>query len=334
MRFAAVIPLYNRARFIAETLDAVLSQSYPAAEVIVVDDGSTDGGAEVVSRYSSRVMLTRFPENRGQQAARNAGIAHTRSEWVAFCDSDDLWLPDYLLRHNELLRADPKINFAFSNFKISRDDEIKVESKFALAPTGYWERAGRELLPAGWVFNRSIAPHTILWHPIFPSATVVSRKLVEEIGGFNPAMRGALAEDGEFTLRCLYRARTGAVPEPTVVIRKHSENDSGDALRLIIDEIRNLDWIRNHHPEAQTFRTMVDAEIRRRTMVAAGGAFAAKRHDLVRELSRDIAWRDRSAALTAKTAIAHLPDSIGIPINTLLQIIAETIKGKPPPVAG
>lgn len=94
-RISVVIPTFNRAETIGEALESVLSQSSPADEVIVVDDGSSDGTAEVLARYGDRIELLR-QKNAGVSAARNAGVASAKGEWVAFLDSDDIWTPERL----------------------------------------------------------------------------------------------------------------------------------------------------------------------------------------------------------------------------------------------
>jgi glycosyltransferase involved in cell wall biosynthesis len=327
MSFAVVIPLYNRARFIAEALDAVLSQSYPAAEIIVVDDGSTDGGAGIVERYAGRVTLLRFPQNRGQQAARNAAVAKAKSQWIAFCDSDDLWLPDHLLRHSQMLVAYPDVKFSFSDFAVEQDGRVIIPSKFGMAPAGYWEDADRRIVLEGWLFGRNVAPATIRWHPIFPSATVVARQLALDVGGFNVAMPRT-AEDGEFTLRCLYRGHIAAIPEPTVLIRRHGGNISGNNVQALLGEITALGWIRTHHPEARLFLDVIESEIRRRRLLAVHGAFAAKRHDIVRQLLADLPHSERTVDIKLKSALAHMPESLGHPLNGLLQRLSETIKSR------
>lgn len=92
---SVVIPAWNRERVIAEAVDSALRQSLPPREVIVVDDGSTDGTAEALARYGSRITVLR-QANAGVSAARNAGIARARGDWVAFLDSDDVWTPERL----------------------------------------------------------------------------------------------------------------------------------------------------------------------------------------------------------------------------------------------
>lgn len=95
--YDVVIPSHNRAHVIADALDSVLAQSAPPERVILVDDGSTDGGAEAVHQLAAldrRVTAMALPRNSGASAARNVGTAAASAEWIAFLDSDDLWVPD------------------------------------------------------------------------------------------------------------------------------------------------------------------------------------------------------------------------------------------------
>lgn len=102
---SVVVPNYNCGRFLAEALESVLAQTYPAVEVIVVDDGSTDDSAEVLARYDGRVRVLRQP-NQGVSAARNYGIRESRGEFVAFLDADDLWHPEKLAKQVPLFAAE------------------------------------------------------------------------------------------------------------------------------------------------------------------------------------------------------------------------------------
>ncbi|MDX2155593.1 MAG: glycosyltransferase family A protein [Hyphomicrobiaceae bacterium] len=95
MRISVVIPTYNRAVPVGEAIESVLSQSAPPHEVIVVDDGSTDGTAATLQSYGDRIVVL-HQRNSGVSSARNAGIARATGDWLAFLDSDDVWLPGRL----------------------------------------------------------------------------------------------------------------------------------------------------------------------------------------------------------------------------------------------
>ena len=105
-RFSVVIPTYNRGHCVAASVESVLAQTLPCHELIVVDDGSTDDTADVISRYGDRVRYIR-QANGGVSAARNAGIAAASGDWIAFLDSDDEWAPQKLAAHAEALRREP-----------------------------------------------------------------------------------------------------------------------------------------------------------------------------------------------------------------------------------
>lgn len=94
---SVVVPTYNRADLIGETLERILAQTVPPAEVIVVDDGSTDDTPAVLARFGARIRVERI-ENSGEIDARNHGIRLARGTLIAFCDSDDLWEADHLAR--------------------------------------------------------------------------------------------------------------------------------------------------------------------------------------------------------------------------------------------
>ena len=319
---SVVIPMYNRADLMIDTLEAVLSQTVPAAAVIVIDDGSTDEEVAKLARFAGRIEIVR-QHNQGVQRARNVGIQLAATPWVALCDTDDLWQPDWLERIIALRGADPQIDFVFGNFRILQDGVLATGSKFDDAPAGYWEAAGVERTPEGWAFKSSLAGSTFRWHPMFPSAMAFSKDLLARTGAFDPKLNGRSNEDGEFTLRLLYHAKAGAIPEARVTIRKHGENFSRDRLQNLVDEVWSLDFVRRNHPEARPYLAIIDQEIVRRSIAAANLAFVAHDHDLMRRLVKGVAWKQRPLKLHLKRLVAALPDPVAIPANDLLQRIAE-----------
>src|ERR1043165_8653356 len=103
-RISVVIPTYNSAPFLPETLDSVFAQTYPAHEVIVVDDGSTDNTEEVLRAYAGRITYVK-QANAGVSSARNAAIERATGNWFALLDSDDIWKPQKLERQVNFLRG-------------------------------------------------------------------------------------------------------------------------------------------------------------------------------------------------------------------------------------
>ena len=88
---SVIIPTYNTARYVQESIDSVLEQDYPNIQLIVIDDGSTDETVDIIRRYGERVVLL-TQQNQGAAAARNAGLAAAEGGYIAFLDSDDVWL--------------------------------------------------------------------------------------------------------------------------------------------------------------------------------------------------------------------------------------------------
>jgi len=112
MSVAVIIPLYNGAPWIEETIESVLFQELKPNDIIVVDDGSTDGSPKLVRNYSDVTLLTNT--GKGSSAARNSGILKTNSTFLAFLDQDDVWHPKHLKNLHKILCQNPKVNTVFS----------------------------------------------------------------------------------------------------------------------------------------------------------------------------------------------------------------------------
>ena len=110
---SCIVPVYNGERFLAEALDSILAQTHQPGEIIVVDDGSTDGTPEILARYGERVRYER-QENAGPASARNAGLGLARGELVAFLDADDLWHPEKLARQSARFIARPDLGISLT----------------------------------------------------------------------------------------------------------------------------------------------------------------------------------------------------------------------------
>mgnify|MGYP003293471500 CR=1 FL=1 len=136
MPFSVVIPLYNKASSIANTLESILGQSYADFEVLVVDDGSTDKSANIVRSFEDNRLTLIQKENGGVCSARNIGIEMSRYEYVAFLDADDLWDKDYLIEQKKMIEDFPEVAMWGINFAETENSKLIRELPTGL-PKGY-----------------------------------------------------------------------------------------------------------------------------------------------------------------------------------------------------
>ena len=171
--FSIIIPLYNKEASIAQALDSVLAQEYQDFEIVVVDDGSTDGGASVVENYGdARIRLVR-QANAGVSAARNRGIEEARGEYVAFLDADDVWMPGFLNEIAALQREFPQCRAQATNY-VFNSNGVKSPTILRKIPFS----AERGVLAN--YFEVASCSHP----PVWTSAVCIERALLQEIGGF------------------------------------------------------------------------------------------------------------------------------------------------------
>lgn len=133
--FSIIIPLYNKEMTILSTLESVLRQDYPLFEVIVVDDGSTDGSTAVVRNLSDARLRLFQKENGGPGSARNKGIDQARYDWVIWLDADDLMLPNALRSFAGTLDIHPEADMVVGNFELSEQGHIRPYQTKALSAT-------------------------------------------------------------------------------------------------------------------------------------------------------------------------------------------------------
>ena len=225
-RVSVIIPTYNRAALVQDAAASVLAQTFRDFELLVVDDGSTDGTPEALAAFAGEIKVLRHPQRRGVSAARNTGIAAAQGEMLAFLDSDDLWLPEKLARQMAFMAALPGL-------LLSQTEEIWVRRGLRVNPPLSHRKEG------GHIFLRSLERCLVS-----PSAVVLHRRLLEAHGGFDEDLPAA--EDYDLWLRLAWRYEVGLLPAPLIIKRGgHADQLSGQrgldryrirALQKILEE--------------------------------------------------------------------------------------------------
>lgn len=210
-RVSVIIPSYNHERFVGRAIDTALAQTLSPHEVIVVDDGSTDGTARVLGGYADQIRAV-HQTNAGVSAARNAGVAHSRGELLAFLDADDEWDPKKLELQVKTWQAQPALGLVHCGVE-DIDHEGKPLRRHTEGLSGMGVAA--EML----LFRRS----TILGGG---SGVLIPRAVFEAVGGFDPRL--STSADWDLYYRISSRYQVGFVPEPLLRYRLHGSNMHGN----------------------------------------------------------------------------------------------------------
>lgn len=139
IKFSVVIPLYNKGKEIARTINSVLAQTYTAFEIVVVDDGSTDSGPDIVMEFADERIRLITQDNGGVSVARNRGISEASYDYISFLDADDEWKPDYLQTVKELIQKFPDAGAYATAYEIIDEDRELSFPRFKGIPNAPWE---------------------------------------------------------------------------------------------------------------------------------------------------------------------------------------------------
>jgi glycosyltransferase involved in cell wall biosynthesis len=201
---SVVIGCYNAAPWIRETIDSVLAQTHPVLEVLVVDDGSTDGTSEIVASYPRGVRL--LAEKHRGRPYRNRGIMASRGDLIAFVDADDFWHAEKIERQLQALYRTK------AEWAICGSQWLHADTGLLTLPTGAPLREG-DILEALFLGNFIVA-----------SSTLVSRRVLEDAGYFDESPDVAPVEDWDLWLRIAAKFPVACVPQPLVTLRLHESS--------------------------------------------------------------------------------------------------------------
>ncbi len=232
---SVILPVYNRQDSVAHAIRGVLAQTGCSVELIVVDDGSTDGTRDVLEEFGSRITVIEQP-HAGAYVARNHALRHTRGELVAFIDSDDAWLPDRLARQLPLMLR-PEVGLVFG-------DVVHV---LPGRPAGRGRLTSFQVAPP----HRGRAAAQFAWCNFVPTSTVlVRRRCLEEAGGFSEE----LSSDYLMWFRIALRHEVDYVPRVVAEYTLSADGISRDLGRSIDARIRLFsdELARTSDPAART----------------------------------------------------------------------------------
>jgi glycosyltransferase involved in cell wall biosynthesis len=243
-KVSVIIPIYNVATVVAETLKSVLAQTYTDFEVLIIDDGSTDDSVAICQEFQDERFRMIHQQNRGLAGARNTGIRHAQGDYLAFLDSDDLWLPEKLERHVQHLETAPEVGVSFS-----RSHFIDAEGQ----PLGIYQMPKLTDITPGYLFCRN---------PISNGSCVVIRKAVLAEIRFQDNLYGVVedfyfddsfrqSEDIECWLRIALQTswKIEGIPEALTLYRVNMGGLSANTLNQYVAWERILVKTQASHPE-------------------------------------------------------------------------------------
>jgi GT2 family glycosyltransferase len=197
IKITVIIPVFNRAHTIKRAIDSVLSQSHMPEEIIVVDDGSTDNTKKILEGYGDKIICIHLSRNSGPSRARNEGIKHARSNWIAFLDSDDCWGKNKLGNQLAYLGRYPF-------YQIIQSEEIWMRKGVRVNPRRHHTK------PVGWIWEPSLERCLVS-----PSGVLVKKALLGRFGNFDESM--PVSEDYDLWLKISRHHPVGLDPGLSVV---------------------------------------------------------------------------------------------------------------------
>lgn len=263
---SVIIPTFNRSALVREAVASVLAQEDVALEVIVVNDGSSDDTFAALAAFGSAIHSVSKAHG-GVSSARNAGIRAAKGEWLAFLDSDDLWLPQKLRKQLAFLGEHPE-------FKICQTEEIWVRNGQKLNPKEYHRK------PRGYCF-----PQLLERCLVSPSAVVIHREIFRDVGLFDESLPAC--EDYDLWLRVGCRYPLGLLQEPLTIKRGgHADQLSTTVPALDRYRIQALAGLLQNEPLTPDQRELAMQALKRKCRIYGEGCRKRGRNEEAGSLRR------------------------------------------------
>ncbi len=323
---SVVIPVYNGAAFLAAALESVRAQTRPPAEVIVVDDGSTDASAEIAIASGAHVL--RHP-HQGPSPTRNAGILTASQPWVAFLDADDLWEPEKLSCQWVAVERCPHVGIVFTDCTLFCSGRTVVDS--FLAQRRNYRHIARTVVAPGVMFcdPDSLRRYFIKGNFIQPSTALIRRDLLLHVGLFDVGL--VQMEDRELWLRLLALCSAAVVERPLMRSRLHDSNASSDAPGMTLAATMVAERV-FAHPERYPLGAVAYYRAELPSLYLDCGRYAEEAHDITRARGAYLrSWRSGGGLRPLGLyVLSHLPS----PLRRLAKTIFHLLSCPAPRTAG
>jgi glycosyltransferase involved in cell wall biosynthesis len=307
---SAVIPTYNYARYVAGAVESVLAQSFDDLEIVVVDDGSIDETADTLDPFAERIRYIR-QEHRGLAAARNTGIRVARGPYVAFLDSDDLWLPEKVSVQIARLDGDPAVGLVYGEaalFTETSPGTATLHSYWAHHPSG-------KILP--WLVRQNVVPSP---------TPMVRRELFDQVGSFDETL--SACEDWDMWIRIAQVSEFAYVDRVLAKYRVHAANMSLDHERMMTNGLRVLEKAFSSPDLSPEIRRLRRSIISRRHADYALHCFYARQYAQARRSVIRAVTLDPRCLSYGKTAAVLSSCLFGSATATKLRAIKRAIAGR------
>ncbi|WP_116808152.1 glycosyltransferase family 2 protein [Steroidobacter cummioxidans] len=220
---SVIMPTFNRREFLQPAIESLLNQAFAHWELIIADDGSdTDTRSYLHSLHAPpRVKVIYLPHSGRPSVTRNAALREARGEYVAFLDSDDLWLPRKLEMQMTSLARHPQRQWSYTAFALvdcaGQPKELRHDAKRSA--------------PSGWIMERMLKDEIVIALP----SVVVARQLLEQLGSFDETL--VMCEDDDLWLRLAAHSEIDGIDEPLTLVRRHGQH-GGDDITAWRDRLR------------------------------------------------------------------------------------------------
>ena len=267
---SVIVATYNRANLLPETIDSILAQTFQNFELIVVDDGSTDNTRAVLERYGSRLRYFHQP-NKGASAARNFGVGHARTSWIAFQDSDDLSTPTHLEALIGYVRQFPGYGMVFANGGYVGGAQHRHET---IIPAAISRRLQGQEVTLVDLFEKSL---------VRLQASIIAKTAYESIGGMDESLQ--ICEDLDFFFRLITRYRIAYLDRVVFLYRTHSGNLTENEELRLTENIRVIQKLMCDYPQARGLigESAVARRLAYRYYRLAKGRWRCNRRDAARQ---------------------------------------------------